>query len=588
MASVGPLAFALAVIAACGGQTKQAGGLEVIVETNLPSSSYNELTIDVAQGTGNGQWDTLFHQAQAVPNQLTLPTRLAIQAGSSSNQQALITVTAFQNVKPIVQNVAEVQVPTDHVGEIVIYLATSCTNQLSCPTGSTCNPSTGMCDSDVVTSVAEYQPQDTPGNLTCSSDADCAAGLVCDPSLGCITPIGHTGGGNDSGTIQPDSGTPGPDAGNGGPDATMPGCTASSDCPSGETCSGGRCVASAQDSGTTCTTAAQTCGASGGCFDQTTCLCTPSCPAGSTCQQGKGCIASGGGCNAQTCSGGCCDASNMCQMNNAAACGSGGGACAPCPSGATCSAGTCQPAPQGCCTANGAACVPGMACPVSAYTCGKQGVCVACGGAGQACCNGSGCSGTLICNPSSGMPVCAAGMGGSDASTCNVASESTPGPSNFAATLNGQSFPGTDGYITVQQNGAQITMVGLAFSNATNACGYAESGALKAGSSMATFTFVPPAGTTSLAQLAGNMYPVFSTTLVTETGCNRVTYTSTQCDSGLLIKFGAATSSMGAGGQIMGSCTGTCSGGPCTDSVSSSMFNLPVCAVTAPLNACCP
>jgi hypothetical protein len=180
-------------------------------------------------------------------------------------------------------------------------------------------------------------------------------------------------------------------------------------------------------------------------------------------------------------------------------------------------------------------------------------------------------------------------MGTDAGSSCNVASEGIPGGSSLTANLNGQSFAAMDGYTTVQTNAqGQITLVGLAFSSVANACGYAESGALKEGSLMATFTIQPPAGTTSLSQLAGNTYPVFSTTLITEMNCSRVSYLSTQCDAGLSITFGAATSGMQTGGQLIGTCNGTCTSGPCKDAVSGSPFSLPVCPVTASPTACCP
>jgi hypothetical protein len=405
------------VAVACAGEVKNQPGLEVLISTNLAQNQYNALHVEVQQekSPGSNQWSTLLNQTNPVPNPTTLPTRVSIAAGSAADQEALVTVTALLGTQPVVQEVAQVQVPTDRVGELDVFLAQTCIGKLSCNTGTTCDPNSGQCISNVVMSVPDY------------------AGA---------TGGGGSGGGGSGGMS---SGTSGP------PDATVGhGCAGDADCGSGMACVSGVCVVASADGGVPpgCDQASiAQCETSGGCpiTQPDKCGCAPPCGTGSFCQVGIGCSAGStssgnssgtGPCgqpNEPCCQGSMCNpgqATCNASTNNCDPCGNAGEACCQgaCfgASNLTCTNNVCvQPcgsvAGGPCCADN--TCPGGPGSPGGPFGSGLMcsgGLCQKCGAAGQTCCpynscfdttNGmSGCCVQGVCYGSNS--TCPASVGG--------------------------------------------------------------------------------------------------------------------------------------------------------------------------------
>src|SRR5262249_29665546 len=96
------------------------------------------------------------------------------------------TVTAFKGGptgEPVVQRVAQVQVPSDHMASLWMVLAKLCEGQVTrtgaegeptstCPVGESCQPGNGMCGNNVITAPL---PAYTPGQTL---DAGISMGLL--------------------------------------------------------------------------------------------------------------------------------------------------------------------------------------------------------------------------------------------------------------------------------------------------------------------------------------------------------------------------------------------------------------------------
>ena len=147
-----PLALASS---ACNGKTPPAG-LEVIITTSglQVGTDFDAIEGVVSQQTGPSSWDKLFDVKQNVPVPITLPTNIAVDPGKSPDQEALIEITALKNGVPVVRAVAQLQVPTDRVAQLLMVLAQDCEGQVtSCPSGESCQPQTGTCGSNAVNSA---------------------------------------------------------------------------------------------------------------------------------------------------------------------------------------------------------------------------------------------------------------------------------------------------------------------------------------------------------------------------------------------------------------------------------------------------
>jgi hypothetical protein len=164
LARIGVVVAAVGLlVGACSGTTTDAGGLEVILATDLPTpASFDAVQVQVSQ-QGTGGWQTLLLETRTIPDETRLPTTLSVAAGSSGSQEALIVVTALKSGAPVVVRTVEIQVPTSRVAELPMVLSASCVGKESaCNAGSSCQPSNGQCGLDLVDplSLQTYSPGD--------------------------------------------------------------------------------------------------------------------------------------------------------------------------------------------------------------------------------------------------------------------------------------------------------------------------------------------------------------------------------------------------------------------------------------------
>jgi len=168
----------MVAIVACSATTEPAGGLQLIVATNLLApTDFDTVRLEVRQEVSQGQWGSpLIANDFRVPGETTLPTTFAIVAGKSANQNALIRVIALKGQRPLVLREVQIQIPTTRVAALKFVLASSCAGKLKVDaTGSaqstcadrlqSCQPDTGECGSTVVdiASLPNYNPGDENG-----------------------------------------------------------------------------------------------------------------------------------------------------------------------------------------------------------------------------------------------------------------------------------------------------------------------------------------------------------------------------------------------------------------------------------------
>jgi len=168
----------IGAIVACSANTEPAGGLQLIVATNLLApTDFDTVRLEVRQEVSQGQWGSpLIANDFRVPGETTLPTTFAIVAGKSANQNALIRVIALKGQRPLVLREVQIQIPTTRVAALRFVLASSCAGKLKVDaTGSaqsacadplqSCQPDTGACGSTVVdpASLPNYNPGDENG-----------------------------------------------------------------------------------------------------------------------------------------------------------------------------------------------------------------------------------------------------------------------------------------------------------------------------------------------------------------------------------------------------------------------------------------
>ncbi len=172
--------MACAVMAACSGKTTQAGGLEVVLRTDMPvPAAFDSLHVEISQQIAGGKWNLLLKNDLPVQDDASLPTTISITAGSSGDQEALVEVTATKDGAPVVLREIQVQVPTSRVALLDVLISSACAGKLqvvggvattSCadPTQS-CQPDTGACGA---TNDTKALPPYVPGNLPKDEIAD--------------------------------------------------------------------------------------------------------------------------------------------------------------------------------------------------------------------------------------------------------------------------------------------------------------------------------------------------------------------------------------------------------------------------------
>jgi formylglycine-generating enzyme required for sulfatase activity len=155
---------------------KPVDGLELVVSTeglNVPQD-FDDIKLEVSDQADGGGWNKLWDNDYVLPSQqVTLPATFTLFAGQSPDE-VLIVVTAYQHGPggtPVVQRVAQVQVPTDRMAVLYLVLAALCEGQVAeagdggepmsmCASGESCQPSTGMCGSNIIppSALPTYMP----------------------------------------------------------------------------------------------------------------------------------------------------------------------------------------------------------------------------------------------------------------------------------------------------------------------------------------------------------------------------------------------------------------------------------------------
>jgi len=139
----------------CSKRVTQAGGLELMLMSDLPASDLNKVHLEISQETAPGEWHKVFDRDAFVhdPAEISLPSTASIEAGDSPNQGALIVFTGLYGDEEVVQRVVQTEVPTDRVAELKMLLTVPCVGKvMACPVGESCQPQTGECISNKVDS----------------------------------------------------------------------------------------------------------------------------------------------------------------------------------------------------------------------------------------------------------------------------------------------------------------------------------------------------------------------------------------------------------------------------------------------------
>jgi hypothetical protein len=443
--SSAPLALAGAAMAWAGCSksppSPSQAGLMVIVSTNLTSSEYDALEVDVSQEVEAGTWHAWLAQKSYVPSEAKLPTTIFVQSGQSADQDVRVLVTAYRAGAPVVLREVQTQAPTDRIAELRLVLAELCKGDVAlsgtapastCPLpDQSCQPETGLCGPNLVpgATLPTYQRGDE--TLDAAVPTPDASELALDA-------------GDDSDAAS----SPADDAAEAAAEASIDASTIDASTIDASTIDASTCVATACTAfGTVCTDAQTlaTCGKDpSGCFhvaSSMTCVspqscsgmsptatcaltCTDSCAqpgqtacisgALATCTRGaNGCLAYAAGvaCGShQTCTG--TAGSAACTCNTDPYCSTAGMVCA-----GTTSVATCALDVQGCAYASvtaactNGACSAGACCTNACTTASTQ--CAptsstsyqTCGPSGSGCTvwSTSACSGSLVCERSGGV-----------------------------------------------------------------------------------------------------------------------------------------------------------------------------------------
>ncbi len=434
------LAAATPMFACSSTPAKPAVGLEMVISVDHLSApaDFDDIRLEISQPLGSG-WIKIWNRDYQVPSmEATLPTTFTLLGGRVADE-VLIALTAYKGGpagRPVVERVAQVQVPSDRLAALYLVLAQICEGQVTgaeaeptptCPTGESCLPSTGMCGSDLID--ANGLPTFIVGQ---SLDAGADAGdLVLRP-------------GTESEASAPESGEPdatvpeaGPDdaspdeGGDGGPCAPVgTGAVAKLGCPCA-TAGEHACNGNAQNQALLCSggtwtpngvcSTQQLCNTTPG-GQQGTCApidpaCTSAAPGDHVCSNATTVVQCGpdlvsdspvGTCTGQACVNGmctgvCAPGAVQCMGNGVQTCTASGvyGAAVPC-ANSTCTMGVCT----GACSAGDTQCSGDSA--VQACVAGMWGTPTAC--VNQACvgktCAGHCSPGATLCTSASALETC--------------------------------------------------------------------------------------------------------------------------------------------------------------------------------------
>ena len=409
-------------------------GLMVVVSTNLTSSEFDSIEVDVSQEVAAGQWHLWLAQKSYVPTETRLPANVLIEAGRSADQDVLVQVTAFHAGAPVVLREVQTQAPTNRIAELRFVLAERCKGRVTltgaeatptstCPDpAQSCQPDTGLCASNFI--AASTLPTFVPGDVGGPSAADAAAGPA-DATAGTAQAADAAADANVLDRSPPDGGTSGAcvlDC------ATLPHVSGPASCGGGgeclvpsTSCSPGfaHCTRDPNDGCETDVTQASHCGSCDNACSGATPACGPS----------SGSYACASGCppDAPT----LCDTSCVDTSRSALHCNSCGTACATQVAHAqpTCAGGQCSFA----CNANYSEC--GGAC-VDEKTDANN-----CNGCGNVCAAGASCAGGIRVCPATTVECSGTCVAATPANSCGTSCTQACAPpqSHGSAVCNGSS-----------------------------------------------------------------------------------------------------------------------------------------------------
>jgi hypothetical protein len=182
------------VAVACSTSQAPPTGLEVVIQPDGLSApqDFDDIRLQVSEQVAGGAWKTVWDRDYVVGSAelMTFPATFGVGTGQSSGEEGLVSVTAFKGGSsgtPVVQRVAQVQLPTDRIATMWMVLASICKGQVvvtgaeaepmsTCPSGQSCQPTgpnAGHCGSNVI------QPSTLPTYLP-GEALDASAGLLTD------------------------------------------------------------------------------------------------------------------------------------------------------------------------------------------------------------------------------------------------------------------------------------------------------------------------------------------------------------------------------------------------------------------------
>jgi hypothetical protein len=412
------LAVAALVLAlGCSGKVDQAGGLEIIVYTDMPTPArFDTLQVDIQRQSADGGWTPALlaedggtplpsPQSYAIPGQIVLPTRISVTAGSSADLGVLITVAGLKGGAAgtlVVRRTLQTNVPSTSVGEVYV--------DLDCPS---CPPPSDACTCGTMAATVATPTPYAPGD---GDDAGVPSSLASVVGTGMNEAGGDATlaeGGADSATV--DTGgsdttgiVPPYDAGDAGPGGGTDGPTCVDVCTAGQA----RCAAAStgvetcqvQSNGCTLWATTATCGVHQSCQamgDTAACACSASScsQAGQLCQSTQTlvtCAKDADGCSYAAASSTCPAATSCSGMAPGAMCSS-----------------TCTDS----CIQGQTSCVPGglASCTVAGNGCLAYGAPAACGT--HQSCTGTAGAQACTCNVD---PLCAPAIACASATTLAV------------------------------------------------------------------------------------------------------------------------------------------------------------------------
>jgi hypothetical protein len=201
---------ALTLVLACSGKVTQAGGLELILVTDLATPrDFDAVHLTVRQQQSDGTWGTaLVDSPFPVSADRPLPATFSIAAGHNPDQIALVDVAATKNGFTVVSREIQIQVPDDRVAALVVLLSSECLHT-TCPAGQTCVPGEAMasCTSAGVdvSQLGPYVPGDVGKIDAGAAAANAVGGLDASSDEGGSGPLstgegGSKDGGSDGGS----------------------------------------------------------------------------------------------------------------------------------------------------------------------------------------------------------------------------------------------------------------------------------------------------------------------------------------------------------------------------------------------------